>query len=71
MGAVMAMIVIVGVAVVAAWCVGSFVVAGVVGRAFARSEQGEPWCLRPLSAPRERLVQTDPAPDDKIPSRAL
>jgi len=65
----MAVVVISGVVMCVVWCLVAFVTAYVIGRAFARSEQGEPWCVG-SGRERLRLVQTDQPLDDKIPSRS-
>jgi len=63
----MAVVVISGVAVVAAWCLASFAIGAVVGRTFARSEQREPWHV---GSWRSVLpVQTTKPLDDELPAR--
>jgi len=63
----MAVVVISGVAVAAAWCLASFGLAAVVGRTFARSERREPWHAgyRRSAQP----VQTTTPLDDELPAR--
>lgn len=65
----MTVVVMSGVAMVVAWCLIAFAVAAVIGRTFARSEQGEPWCAGPSVVEPAPLVQTAATLKGELPAR--
>jgi len=65
----MAVVMVSGMAVAVLWCLVAFAIAAVIGRAFARSEHGEPWYVGSPAEQPALLVQTGCAFGDERPAR--